>query len=180
MVSSTYQTFINDSYARVATRQLMVGGAYYDESWAVMSLLMMTGNFLDYTAYQPTTQYGTPLLALARCIGEQGLIDLARMASSARRRRVCIAFMRGDARTDGVHERAAIGDGRVAVDRQLARVDERAVLGHREVQVRAGRQAGRADEADHVLLLDLLPGAQPARELRQVVVAGRRARSRAR
>ena len=49
MISSTYQTFINDSYARVATRQTLVGGAYYDESWAVMSLLMMTGNMLNYT-----------------------------------------------------------------------------------------------------------------------------------
>ena len=53
MVSATYQTFINESYTRVATGQLKVGGAYYDESWAVMSLLMMTGNFLDYTSIQP-------------------------------------------------------------------------------------------------------------------------------
>jgi Glycosyl hydrolases family 8 len=53
MVSSNYLQFINDSYARVATRQPLVGGAYYDESWMVMSLLMMTGNFLDYTAIQP-------------------------------------------------------------------------------------------------------------------------------
>jgi len=53
MISNTYQTFINDSYARVATGQMKVGGAYYDESWAVMSLLMMTGNFLDYTAQTP-------------------------------------------------------------------------------------------------------------------------------
>ena len=53
MVSSTYQTFLNESYTRVATGQLKVGGAYYDESWAVMSLLMMTGNFLDYTSIQP-------------------------------------------------------------------------------------------------------------------------------
>jgi hypothetical protein len=52
-VSPTYQTFINDSYARVATRQTLVGGAYYDESWMVMSLLMMTGNFLDYTTQTP-------------------------------------------------------------------------------------------------------------------------------
>jgi endo-1,4-beta-D-glucanase Y len=56
MSSSTYQTFINESYARVATRQLLVGGAYYDESWTVLSLLMMTGNYFDMTAYQPTTQ----------------------------------------------------------------------------------------------------------------------------
>jgi endo-1,4-beta-D-glucanase Y len=53
MVGSTYQTFINDSYARVKTMEANVGGAYYDESWAVMSLLMMTGNMLDYTAIQP-------------------------------------------------------------------------------------------------------------------------------
>jgi hypothetical protein len=53
MSSATYQTFLNDSYARIVTRQLLVGGAYYDESWTTMSLLMMTGNFLDYTAIQP-------------------------------------------------------------------------------------------------------------------------------
>jgi endo-1,4-beta-D-glucanase Y len=56
MSSSSYQTFVNDSYARVATRQLLVGGAYYDESWTVLSLLMMTGNYYDMTAYQPLTQ----------------------------------------------------------------------------------------------------------------------------
>ena len=49
MISNTYQTFINDSYSRVATMQANVGGAYYDESWAMMSLLMMTGNMLNYT-----------------------------------------------------------------------------------------------------------------------------------
>ena len=54
MVGATYQTFINESYARVATMQANVGGAYYDESWAVMSLLMMTGNMLNYT--DPTIQ----------------------------------------------------------------------------------------------------------------------------
>jgi len=53
MVSNTYQTFITESYQRVATGKLKVGGAYYDESWAVLSLLMMTGNFLDYTSIQP-------------------------------------------------------------------------------------------------------------------------------
>ena len=53
MVGATYQTFINDIYARVVPMQANVGGAYYDESWAVMSLLMMTGNFLNYTAETP-------------------------------------------------------------------------------------------------------------------------------
>ena len=32
------------------TERLVVGGLYYDESWTVLSLLMLTGNFLDYTA----------------------------------------------------------------------------------------------------------------------------------
>ena len=44
------QAFLDQAYAAVATRQLLVGGTYYDEAWTVMSLLMMTGNFLDYTA----------------------------------------------------------------------------------------------------------------------------------
>lgn len=47
------QAFLDAAYARVKTRQLTIGGAYYDESWTVMSLLMMTGNFLDYTAISP-------------------------------------------------------------------------------------------------------------------------------
>ena len=38
----------------------MIGGAYYDDSWAVMSLLMMTGNFLDYTAIQPGSPNRSP------------------------------------------------------------------------------------------------------------------------
>jgi len=53
MVAGTYQTFLNDTYARVVPMQANVGGAYYDESWAVMSLLMMTGNYLNYTAETP-------------------------------------------------------------------------------------------------------------------------------
>jgi endo-1,4-beta-D-glucanase Y len=53
MVSPSYQTFLNEAYTRLVSRQMMVGGAYYDESWLVMSLLMLTGNFLDYTAIQP-------------------------------------------------------------------------------------------------------------------------------
>ena len=51
MTSSTYQTFVDQSYAAVAGRQACRGGTYYDESWTVLSLLMMTGNFLDYTSY---------------------------------------------------------------------------------------------------------------------------------
>ena len=53
MSSPAYQSFVDAAYARLATRQMLVGGAYYDESWSVMSLLMLTGNFLNYTAIQP-------------------------------------------------------------------------------------------------------------------------------
>jgi endo-1,4-beta-D-glucanase Y len=51
MSSATYQSFVNDAYADVAKLNLLIGGTYYDDSWTVMSLLMMTGNFLNYTAY---------------------------------------------------------------------------------------------------------------------------------
>jgi hypothetical protein len=53
MVNATYQPFLNEAYTRLVSRQMLVGGAYYDESWLVMSLLMLTGNFLDYTQIQP-------------------------------------------------------------------------------------------------------------------------------
>jgi endo-1,4-beta-D-glucanase Y len=49
MNSSSYQSFLDDAYSAVATRTLLAGGAYYEESWTVMSLLMMSANFLDYT-----------------------------------------------------------------------------------------------------------------------------------
>src|SRR5262249_18712146 len=51
MADVTYAPFIKQTYTAVATGILMAGGAYYEESWTVMSLLMMTANFLDYTAY---------------------------------------------------------------------------------------------------------------------------------
>ena len=54
MSSASYQSFINDAYGVVAARKALVGGTYYDDSWMVMSMLMMTANFLDYTAYQPS------------------------------------------------------------------------------------------------------------------------------
>ncbi len=53
MSSASYQSFLNASYNLVKTDTLLVGGAYYDECWTVMSLLMMTGNFLDYTQLTP-------------------------------------------------------------------------------------------------------------------------------
>jgi hypothetical protein len=49
MSSSSYQSFLDGTYGEVATHMLLAGGAYYEDSWTVMSLLMMTANFLDYT-----------------------------------------------------------------------------------------------------------------------------------
>jgi endo-1,4-beta-D-glucanase Y len=51
MHSATYQTFVNDVYALIKANDMNVGGLYYDESWAMMTILFLTGNYLDYTAY---------------------------------------------------------------------------------------------------------------------------------
>ncbi len=51
MPAATYQAFVDQAYATVATNQALVGGVYYDSSWTVLSMLMMTGNLIDLTAY---------------------------------------------------------------------------------------------------------------------------------
>ncbi len=53
MSDSSYQTFVNDAYGVLVTGKALVGGTYYDDSWMVLSLLMMTANFLDYTSITP-------------------------------------------------------------------------------------------------------------------------------
>jgi endo-1,4-beta-D-glucanase Y len=53
MSSGSFMPFIQEGYNGVATLNLLVGGDYYDESWTVLSLLMLSGNFLDYTALSP-------------------------------------------------------------------------------------------------------------------------------
>jgi endo-1,4-beta-D-glucanase Y len=53
MSASTYQSFVDDAYGLVATDTLRIGGAYYEESWTVMSLLMMSANFLNYASTTP-------------------------------------------------------------------------------------------------------------------------------
>ena len=60
MVSHNYQAFVDQDYLDLVGSKLLVGGTYYDESWTVMSLLMMSGNFLDYNLY--TTPTPTPTL----------------------------------------------------------------------------------------------------------------------
>jgi len=53
MSNASYSAFVQDGYDGVKGMNLLVGGTYYDESWTVLSLLMMSGNFLDYTAISP-------------------------------------------------------------------------------------------------------------------------------
>jgi endo-1,4-beta-D-glucanase Y len=50
MSNASYQTFVNDAYDVLVKGDALVGGTYYDESWAALSLLMLTANFLDYTS----------------------------------------------------------------------------------------------------------------------------------
>ncbi len=53
MSDTAHQLFVDEAYEALSGLDLLVGGAYYDESWTVLALLMMTGNFLDYTQIQP-------------------------------------------------------------------------------------------------------------------------------
>jgi endo-1,4-beta-D-glucanase Y len=51
MSSTTYTSFVSAGYKQL-TKNLMQGGEYYAESWTTISLLMLSGNFLDYTKLQ--------------------------------------------------------------------------------------------------------------------------------
>ena len=64
MVSRTYQSYMDNTYADLVGSNLRVGGTYYDESWTVMSLLMLSDNFLDYNLYPITgaTPTATPAI----------------------------------------------------------------------------------------------------------------------
>lgn len=44
-----YQAFVDQAYLAVASLNMNAGTIYYQKSWAAMSLLMMTGNFVDFT-----------------------------------------------------------------------------------------------------------------------------------
>jgi len=48
-----YKPFVDDVYAHLIDLQhpMWVGGQYYDESWTMLTLLMMTGNYIDFTKY---------------------------------------------------------------------------------------------------------------------------------
>ncbi len=43
-----YQSFVDAAYERVKTGKLLARSRYYNHCWTVLSLLMLTGNLLDY------------------------------------------------------------------------------------------------------------------------------------
>ncbi|HTQ02332.1 MAG TPA: glycosyl hydrolase family 8 [Polyangiaceae bacterium] len=51
MSSTANQSFIDDAWGMLKQNDMWCGGQYYDESWTMMSMLMLSGNFLDYTKY---------------------------------------------------------------------------------------------------------------------------------
>jgi endo-1,4-beta-D-glucanase Y len=48
-----FTAFADEAYTAVASLNLLTGGEYYELSWTVLSLLTLTGNFLDYTQLEP-------------------------------------------------------------------------------------------------------------------------------
>ncbi|HVR18354.1 MAG TPA: glycosyl hydrolase family 8 [Polyangiaceae bacterium] len=50
MHAATYGSFIGDAYGRVATGELLARSRYYNLSWTTLSLLMLTGNLVEYPA----------------------------------------------------------------------------------------------------------------------------------
>ncbi|HEY5959472.1 MAG TPA: glycosyl hydrolase family 8 [Polyangiaceae bacterium] len=53
MSDGQYQSFVDAGYAAVATLGLNAGTIYYQKSWTALSLLMLTGNFIDFTQLAP-------------------------------------------------------------------------------------------------------------------------------
>jgi len=49
MSDANYQAFLDEAYAAVATLSLTAGTIYYQKSWTALSMLMMTGNLVDFT-----------------------------------------------------------------------------------------------------------------------------------
>jgi hypothetical protein len=48
MNASTNQTFVNDVYTLFMTKEMRPPSYYYNLSWEVFTLLMLTGNLYDY------------------------------------------------------------------------------------------------------------------------------------
>ncbi|HEY4103723.1 MAG TPA: hypothetical protein VGM44_07515, partial [Polyangiaceae bacterium] len=47
MHDARYQSFIDEAYARLCTGKLLARSRYYNHSWTVLSLLMLSGNLSD-------------------------------------------------------------------------------------------------------------------------------------
>lgn len=50
MHDARYRAFIDQAYARVRSGKLLARSRYYNLSWTVLSLLMLTGNFVEFPA----------------------------------------------------------------------------------------------------------------------------------
>jgi endo-1,4-beta-D-glucanase Y len=48
MHSPRYQAFLDAAYARLRTGKLLARSRYYNHCWTVLSLLMLTGNFVEF------------------------------------------------------------------------------------------------------------------------------------
>ncbi len=53
LTDTQFSAFSDEAYTALARLDLLTGGEYYELSWTVLSLLMLTGNFLDYTQLEP-------------------------------------------------------------------------------------------------------------------------------
>jgi endo-1,4-beta-D-glucanase Y len=48
MFDARHQAFIDDAYRRIRTGELLARSRYYNHCWTVLSLLMLTGNFVSF------------------------------------------------------------------------------------------------------------------------------------
>ena len=48
MHDAAYQPFLDAAYARIRTGKLLARSRYYNHCWTVLSLLMLTGNFIEF------------------------------------------------------------------------------------------------------------------------------------
>jgi endo-1,4-beta-D-glucanase Y len=51
MSDATYSVFLNDTYGLLTTKEMLPPSYYFNLSWQVFSLLMMSGNLFDYTLH---------------------------------------------------------------------------------------------------------------------------------
>jgi endo-1,4-beta-D-glucanase Y len=53
MHDARYQSFIDAAYARIRTGELLARSRYYNHCWTVLSLLMLTGNLIEFPQGNP-------------------------------------------------------------------------------------------------------------------------------